>query len=106
MAVPDAFSLDAKYTLLDGTILLSGVQALAGDDASAKSSTLPSGSEVALYDALMPILVPGSVQEVLDFGRLGFELSRYCGLWVGFKIATNLADEFGIAAVGPERVAV
>ena len=28
MAEPDAFSLDAKYTLLEGTILLSGVQAL------------------------------------------------------------------------------
>ena len=28
MVAPDAFSLDAKYTRLEGTILLSGVQAL------------------------------------------------------------------------------
>ena len=98
----DAF----KHANFAGVGRYGGVLALAGDDVSAKSSTIPSGSEVALYDALMPILVPGNVQEVLDFGRLGFELSRYCGLWVGFKIATNLADEFGSAEVGPERVAV
>jgi indolepyruvate ferredoxin oxidoreductase len=98
----DAF----KHANFAGVGHYGGVLALAGDDVSAKSSTIPSGSEVALYDALMPILVPGNVQELLDFGRLGFELSRYCGLWVGFKVATNLADEFGTAEVGPERVTV
>src|SRR5262245_48703106 len=83
-----------------------GVLAVAGDDAGAKSSTLPSHSEVALYDAMMPVLAPGNVQEVLDLGRLGYELSRFCGLWVGFKFATNVADEFASAEVGPDRVAV
>src|SRR6266496_2564109 len=81
-----------------------GVLALAGDDPISKSSTLPSHSEVALYDALMPTIFPGTVQEILDFGRLGIELSRYCGLWVGFKIVTNVADEIGTAEVSPERV--
>ena len=36
-----------------------GVLALAGDDPLSKSSTLPSHSEVALYDALMPDDLPG-----------------------------------------------
>src|SRR4029079_15096320 len=71
-----------------------------------KSSTLPSQSEAALYDALMPVLAPGSVQDVLDFGRLGFELSRYSGLWVGFKLVTTVADQFATAEVGPERLAI
>ncbi len=83
-----------------------GVLALAGDDPASKSSTLPSDSVVAFYDAFFPVLFPGSVQEILDLGRLGFELSRYSGLWVGFKVVTNVADEIGTAEVAPDRVSV
>jgi indolepyruvate ferredoxin oxidoreductase len=83
-----------------------GVLALGGDDPTAKSSTLPTHSEVAFFDALFPVLFPGTVQEVLDLGRLGFELSRYSGLWVGFKIVTNVADEVGTAEVSPDRVRI
>jgi indolepyruvate ferredoxin oxidoreductase len=83
-----------------------GVLALGGDDPLSKSSTLPTHSEVAFYDAQFPVLFPGSVQEILDLGRLGFELSRYSGLWVGFKIVTNVADEIGTARVSPGRVTV
>ena len=81
-----------------------GVLALAGDDPISKSSTLPSHSEVALYDALMPTIFPGNVQEVLDLGLHGFMLSRVSGLWVGMKIVTNVADEAATAEVDPERV--
>ena len=83
-----------------------GVLALAGDDPQAKSSTLPTHSEVAFYDFQMPVLFPGSVQDVLDLGRLGFELSRYSGLWVAFKVVTDVADAIGTAEVHPERMAV
>ena len=83
-----------------------GVLALGGDDPLSKSSTIPSHSEVAFYDALFPVLFPGTIQEILDLGRLGFELSRYSGLWVGFKIVTNVADEVGTAAVAPDRVRI
>jgi indolepyruvate ferredoxin oxidoreductase len=83
-----------------------GVLAVAGDDAFAKSSTIPSQSEAAFYDALMPVLYPGNVQEILDLGRLGFALSRYSGLWVGFKISTEVANAFGSVAVGTARVKI
>jgi indolepyruvate ferredoxin oxidoreductase len=83
-----------------------GVLALGGDDPLSKSSTLPTHSEVAFYDAFMPTLFPGSVQEILDLGRYGFEMSRYSGLWVAFKIVTNVADEIGTADVHPERVVI
>ncbi len=83
-----------------------GVLALGGDDPLSKSSTLPTHSEVAFYDAQFPTLFPGNVQEILDLGRLGFELSRYSGLWVGFKIVTNVADEIGTAEVGPDRITI
>jgi len=81
-----------------------GVLALAGDDPVSKSSTLPSHSEVALYDALMPTIFPGSAQEILDLGLHGFMLSRISGLWVGMKIVTNVADEVATVEVSPDRV--
>lgn len=95
----DAF----KHANLTGVGRHGGVLAVAGDDPASKSSTVPSASEVALFDAQMPILFPGDVQEVLDLGSAGFALSRYSGLWVGFKVTTNVADEFGSAVVGSDR---
>ena len=81
-----------------------GVLAISGDDPNAKSSTIPSHTESTFFDLMLPVLYPGNVQEVLDMGRYGFELSRYSGLWVGFKIVTNVADEFSTAEVFPERI--
>jgi len=81
-----------------------GVLALAGDDPLCKSSTLPSHSEVALYDALIPTLYPGNSQEVLDLGLYGFLLSRAAGLWAAMKIVTNVADEAGTIEVAPDRI--
>ncbi len=83
-----------------------GVLVVAGDDPTAKSSTIPSHSEIALYDAQMPVLFPGTVQEVLDLGLLGFAMSRYSGLWVGLKMVTNVADEFATAFVSPTRLSI
>ena len=96
----DAF----KHANLAGVGRYGGVLAVAGDDPSCKSSTIPSHSEVALYDALMPILYPGSAQEILDLGLIGFALSRFSGLWVGVKIVTDVADEYSSIEVGLERV--
>src|SRR3989442_3394112 len=95
-----------KHANYAGVGKFGGVLALGGDDPTAKSSTLPTHSEVAFFDALFPVLFPGTVQEILDLGRLGFELSRYSGLWVGFKVVTNVADEVGTAQVSPDRVTI
>ncbi|MCY3976640.1 MAG: indolepyruvate ferredoxin oxidoreductase family protein [Chloroflexi bacterium] len=98
----DAF----KHANLAGVGEHGGVLALAGDDPSCKSSTIPSHSEVALYDALMPILYPGNAQEILDMGLQGFALSRFSGLWVGFKIVSDVADEYSSVEVGLDRVQI
>src|SRR5439155_5843372 len=96
----DAF----KHASYAGTGRNGGVLALGGDDPSSKSSTLPSDSVPAFYDALMPILFPGNAQEVLDFGLHGFMLSRTSGLWAAMKITTNVADGTGTAEVSPDRI--
>ncbi len=97
----DAF----RHANLTGVGKHGGVLAVAGDDPASKSSTVPSASEVALFDAQMPILYPADVQSVIDLGLKGFALSRYSGLWVGFKVTTNVADEFSTARVSPEQAA-
>ena len=97
----DAF----RHANLHGVGTNGGVLVAAGDDPQSKSSTLPGSSEVALYDAGMPVLVPGTPQEVLDLGRHGYELSRYTGCWVGLKIVTGVADGFGSAGVSVDRIA-
>jgi indolepyruvate ferredoxin oxidoreductase len=83
-----------------------GVLAIGGDDPMSKSSTLPTDTQLTFYDALFPVLYPGTIQEVLDLGLHGFALSRYSGLWVGFKIVTNVADGLATAEVAPDRVRV
>ena len=91
----------ANYT---GTAKNGGVLAVFGDDPSCKSSSLPSQSEAMLYHVGMPSLYPGNVQEILDFGLHGYQLSRLSGLWVGLKVVTNVADGHGSAEVSPERL--
>ena len=83
-----------------------GVLTVAGDDPSSKSSTLPSQSEPALFDAMMPIFYPGNIQEILDLGLYAYGMSRFTGLWSGFKIVTDIADGFGSAFVHPDRISI
>ncbi|MDH3739985.1 MAG: indolepyruvate ferredoxin oxidoreductase family protein, partial [Hyphomicrobiales bacterium] len=68
-----------------GTSKNGGVLVLMGDDHGAESSTVPHQSEFALMDAMMPILNPAGVQEILDYGQLGIAMSRFSGCWVGLK---------------------
>src|SRR5581483_5084562 len=84
----DAF----KHANFAGTWPKGGVLAVAGDDHACKSSTLPSQSEFAFQDFEMPVLAPADVQEVLDYGLLGYALSRYSGLWVGLIALADMMD--------------
>jgi indolepyruvate ferredoxin oxidoreductase len=81
-----------KHANFAGTWPKGGVLAVAGDDHSCKSSTLPSQSEFAFQDFEMPVLAPADVQEVLDYGLLGYELSRFSGLWVGLVALADMMD--------------
>lgn len=84
----DAF----KHANLAGTSPFGGVLVLAGDDPQAKSSTTAHQSEQALAAAFIPVLVPSDLQEVLDFGLIGFAMSRYSGCWISLKVTTSVAD--------------
>lgn len=81
-----------------------GVLAIVGDDPSCKSSSLTSQSEPMLFHVGIPSLYPGNVQDILDMGLHGYNLSRISGLWIGMKIVTNVADGSGTANVALDRL--
>ncbi len=74
-----------RHANLAGTAPLGGVLVLMGDDHTCESSTTAHQSEYGLVDAMIPILNPAGVAEILQFGLLGFALSRFSGCWVGMK---------------------
>ncbi|MFA5678381.1 MAG: indolepyruvate ferredoxin oxidoreductase family protein [Pseudomonas sp.] len=76
-----------------GTDPNGGVLIVAGDDHSGKSSTVAHQSEVALMHAGMPILAPSNVHDVIRFGLLGFAMSRYTGLYTGFKMSNETLEQ-------------
>ena len=62
-----------RHANFDGTSPHGGVIALMGDDHTCESSTTAHQSEFAFVDAMMPILNPAGIQEIVDYGlyRLG-----------------------------------
>ena len=92
-----------KHGNFAGTSALGGVLALAGDDHSCKSSTLPNQSEFAFADAEMPVLAPSAIDEVVEFGAKGIQLSRYSGCWVGMKTIADLMDASTSASLDTAR---
>lgn len=89
-----------RHANLSGVPPTGGVLAAVGDDPECKSSTVPSSTEWTLADLVMPALAPATVQEVLDFGRHGYQLSRRSGSWVGIKMHTDIADGYATVRVG------
>ena len=77
---------------------------LAGDDHVCASSTQPHQSEYAFVDAMMPVLNPASVQELMDYGLIGWALSRYAGLWVGLKTAADTVEASATVTLDPHRI--
>ncbi len=98
-------SIDAfRHANAAGTAAKGGVLAVVGDDHGCKSSTYPYQSEHIFASLSMPILAPANVQEVLDLGIYGWELSRYCGCWVGLKAITENMDSAISAEIDPNRI--
>ena len=95
-----------KHANSAGTAPLGGVLALAGDDHTCKSSTLAHQSEFAFIDALIPVLNPAGVEEILDLGLYGWAMSRFAGCWVAFKTVAETMDSSASIAVDPARVQI
>lgn len=81
-----------KHANHAGTSKHGGVLLIAGDDHGCKSSTLPHQTEYAFVDAMIPVLNPAGVQEIIDLGLYGWALSRYSGCWVALKTIAETVD--------------
>lgn len=90
-----------KHGNAAGTSKHGGVLALAADDHACRSSTLPHGSEGEFTSAMMPILNPAGVQDILDMGLIGWAMSRYTGRWVGFKTIAETVESSASVEVNP-----
>jgi len=84
-----------RHANLAGASRHGGVLVLMGDDHTCESSTTCHQSEFALVDAQMPILSPAGVDELIDYGLLGWALSRYSGCWVGIKCVKDTVEASG-----------
>jgi indolepyruvate ferredoxin oxidoreductase len=95
-----------KHANMAGTSKHGGVLVLAGDDHAAKSSTIPHQSDHQFSAAMMPVLYPSSVQEILDLGLHGWAMSRYSGCWVGFKCVADTVESSASVYVDPTRTQI
>src|SRR5450432_1680816 len=69
-----------------------GVLIVAGDDHGCVSSSMPHQSDQAFVAWFMPVLAPANVAEYLEFGLYGWALSRFSGMWVGFKAVSETVE--------------
>jgi len=90
-----------KHANAAGTSVHGGVLALAADDHNCRSSTLPHGSEDEFVSAMMPVLNPAGVQDILDLGLVGWAMSRYTGRWIGFKTIAETVESSASVQVDP-----
>ena len=95
-----------KHANFAGTSKHGGVLVLAGDDHAAKSSTIPHQSDHQFSAAMMPVLYPSSVQEIVDLGLHGWAMSRYSGCWVGFKCVSDTVESSASISIDPDRVKI
>lgn len=93
-----------KHGNAAGTSKHGGVLALAADDHACRSSTLPHGSELEFVSAMMPVLNPAGVQDILDMGLLGWAMSRFTGRWVGFKTIAETVESSASVVVDPHQL--
>jgi len=81
-----------------------GVLVICGDDHNAVSSTVAHQSDHNMAGHMIPMLYPAGIQEYLDYGMLGWAMSRYSGLWVGFKAVSELVESSASVDVDPSRL--
>lgn len=69
-----------------------GALIVVGDDHNAISSAMAHQSEQLFASWMMPVLHAASISEILEFGLLGWAMSRFSGCYVGLKIESEIIE--------------
>ncbi|WP_428310120.1 indolepyruvate ferredoxin oxidoreductase family protein [Hydrocarboniphaga sp.] len=94
-----------KLGNLEGASATGGFLAIAGDDHGGKSSDSAHQSEHTLIAAMLPVLYPATIAEIIEYGLAGIAMSRYSGAYVALKCITDTLDlTASIALPDPHRV--
>ncbi|RFC66931.1 MULTISPECIES: indolepyruvate ferredoxin oxidoreductase family protein [Mesorhizobium] len=95
-----------RHANLAGSSKHGGVLALMGDDHTAESSTNAHATEFLFVDTMIPILNPAGVQEIIDYGLLGFALSRFAGTWAAIKCVKDNIESTGSVNAALSRISI
>ncbi len=95
-----------RHANLAGTSKNGGVIALMGDDHTCESSTTAHQSEFHFLDVAIPVLNPAGVQEIIDYGILGYAMSRYAGTWVGIKCVKDNIEATEVVDGSIDRIKI
>src|SRR5947208_11156751 len=80
-----------------------GAIVIMGDDPWCDSTQVPADSRFLCEHLRMPVVEPGTIQEVKDWINLSFKLSNAAGLYIGFIVTTAQADGGGTVECRPNR---
>ena len=90
-----------KHANIAGTSRTGGVLAIVGDDHGCQSSAIPHQSDQELASAMIPILAPSNIQEIVDFGQIGIAMSRFSGCWTALKVTVETVEIAGTVEIDP-----
>src|SRR5690606_26700824 len=93
-----------RHANLAGTSSHGGVLALMGDDHMAESSTNAHATEFQFVDAMIPILNPAGVQEIIDYGLYAYAMSRFAGTWTAMKCVKDNIESTASVDASPQRL--
>jgi indolepyruvate ferredoxin oxidoreductase len=92
-----------RHANLWGTSRHGGVVMAVGDDPMSRSSSTQQQSEHTLASFSIPVFSAANVQDIYDYGLLGWQLSRYAGVWVAIKAVSDVFESWYPVDTSPER---
>lgn len=95
-----------RHANLWGTHPNGGVIMAVGDDPMSRSSSIQQQSEQTLAGLCIPVFNAAGVQDVYDYGLIGWALSRYAGVWVAVKMVSDVAEAWMPVDTAAERTRI